>query len=828
MVRYFELKLIKIPLPFKFFYKFLYIGFKIFLFVLGLSFITVKIPVFKLIGFWLILIYLSNFLFFKNKSPKNIKYEKSENVADFMDKSFKIFIFDIVKNIEILRLYSKTQLVLLLKLLDIPEIKDILVRLNIDLKNLKEEIRKNLSESDSLQKLDLELKPLKIIQNNLETIFIRAYEIAKEFNLEKITFSSVFLALSEKGNPIVLEILNKYKLIPEVLRPALVLEYYKKLFIKRRKLQPHSLFLKPIFRRRWLNRTWTSSPTPILDKLGIDLTYLAEIGELGFLVGHKKEVERVISLLEAVNNINFLFVGKEGIGRNAIIWHLAYLITKDQVPEKFYDYRLIQINIQDIFALEPQEFLTNFQSILNEAIIARNVILYIPEIHNIFFIPELSACWPLIVKYMKVSNLNLIATITKEGFSKLEGIYNFGNIFEIIEVEELSIEEAITLLTLEAVIWENEYKVIISPQAISKAVILAKKFLIHKPLPGSARDLLLEAIGFAKSINEKTILPEMIGDVFTKITGIPVKAPVETEKYILQNLEEIIHQRLVNQEFAVKEVARTLRMYRAGIEKKGPIAVFLFIGPTGVGKTELAKTLAKIYFGGEDQIIRLDMVEFQKPEDVEKLIGNEEKKIAGLLTEEVLRKPYSLILLDEFEKAHFEVLNIFLPIFDEGYIKDGFGRLVDFSNTIIICTSNALSDFIKEEIEKGKSIEAIAPILRDKLTEVFRIELLNRFSQIVIFRTLNKEDVSKIIDIIIRDLNGLLLQKFGLTIELTEKAKERIIELGFSPIYGAREVKRTIEREIMGPLSDMLLKEEIQNRNKILVDFEENFSFKPF
>lgn len=828
MEKYFDLEIIKIPLFYKFIYKIILISLKIFITVLAIGFIFVKIPIFKLIGFWILIVYISNFLFFKNKPFKNLNYEKSNNVIDFMDKSLKEFIFEVVKSVEVLKAYDKTHLVLLLKLIGVPEIKNILVRLNVNTKSIKEEVEKNLLEIETLRMLDLELTPIMIIKNNLEIIFVRAYEISREFNLEKITFSTIFLALSEKGNPLVLEILSKYKIIPEILRPALVLEYYKKLFIRktRNKLQPHSLFLKPIFRRRWLNRTWTSSPTPTLDKLGIDLTYLAEIGELGLLVGHKKEVERIIYLLKSINNINFLLKGEEGIGRNVIVWHLAYLIIKDQVPERFYDYRLIQINIPDIYALNPQEFLTNIQVILNEAILARNVILYIPEIQNIFLIPELSACWPIIVRYIKTLNLNLISTITKEGFSKLDGIYNFSNLFEVIEVEELSVEEAITLLTLESVIYENEYKIVISPQAISKAVYLAKKFLLHKPLPGSARDLLLETIGFAKSLNKKIVLPEMVGDVFTKITGIPIKAPIETEKYILQNLEEIIHQRLVNQEFAVKEVARTLRIYRAGIEKRGPIAVFLFIGPTGVGKTELAKTLAKIYFGGEDQIIRLDMVAFQKAEDVEKLIGNEEKKIAGILTEEVLRKPYSLILLDEFEKAHIDVLNIFLPIFDEGYIKDGYGRVIDFSNTIIICTSNALSDFIKEEIEKGKSIESLSPIIRDKLSEIFRVELLNRFSQIIVFRNLNKEDVSKIVDIIIKDLNGLMLQKFGLTFEVTEKAKEKIIELGFSPIYGAREIKRTIEREILGPLSDLILREEIKNKDKVLVDFDEKFLFR--
>ena len=743
-----------------------------------------------------------------------------------MDSSLKNFMFEVFKSIEVEKIYDKTHLFLLYKLLEVEEIKNLLYRLNVDIKSFKNEIKQILFEHENIKLIDTKNNYQEFIRKNLEIIVLRAYEISKELNLDKITYGSLLLALSEKSQPLVIEILNKYKLIPEIIRPTLVLENYKKLILKSPKIQPQSIFLKPLFRRRWLNRTWTSSPTPLIDSLGIDLTYLAELGELGFLVGHKNEIERIINLLKSVDNIRFLLVGKEGVGRNPIVWHLAYLITKDEVPEKFYDYRIIQLSIQDIYAINPLEFISNIQSILNEAVNSKNVILYFPDIQNIFIVQELSSCWPLLVKYIKNFDLNLITSITDEGFSKFDGIYNFSSLFEVIQVEEISNEEAITLLTLEAVIWEKEHKVIFSPEAISKAVILAKKFLTNKPLPGSARDLLLETIGFAKNLKEKIIVPEMVGDVFTKITGIPIKAPLESEKYILQNLEDIIHQRIVNQEFAVKEVARTLRTYRAGIEKKGPIATFLFVGPTGVGKTELAKTLAKIYFGGEDQIIRLDMVEFQKAEDVEKLIGNEEKRIYGVLTDQVLKKPYSLILLDEFEKAHPDILNLFLPIFDEGYIKDGYGRLIDFTNTLIICTSNALSDFIKEEIENGKSLEILAPIIRDKLSEVFRIELLNRFSQIIIFKTLTKDELEKIVDILIKDLNGMLIQKFGFTIEITSSVKEKIIELGYNPIYGARELKRTIEREIIGPISDRILRDEIKIKNKILVDFKDgNFVF---
>ncbi len=822
----FDLKILYIPWGLKFLFKISLISFKFLIFFLGISFLITKIPILKIIGFWIVFIYIFDFLFLRKKTLKDLRFEKSKNLNDFIDLQMKFFIFDAVKDTEALKTPNKLFLVLLYKLLNIPEIKKLTYRLNVDIKNLKNEIKYFLNLKEESTFLDIEDKLINLIVKNLEPLLIRAYEISKEYNFPKINFSAIFLALVESKNPLVEEILYKNNIISENLRPAIVLEHYKKILFLKEKHQPLAVFLGITKRRRWLNRIWTSMPTPILDKVGQDLTYLAEIGEIGLIVGHKKEIERINSLIEKENKINFLIVGREGSGREVIVWHLALLLSKDQVPERYFDYRLIKIDIPQIYALDPDEFLTNIQLILNEAISSRNVILYIPELQNVLLSELFVSCWPLISQYIINFNLPIVATITSEGFSRSAASFNLSYLFEIIEVEELNIDEAIVLLSLEAILWEKSYQIIFHPQSISKAVILANKFLKHKPLPGSARDLLLETIGFAKTLKVNIITPEIVGDVFTKITGIPVKAPLESEKYILQNLEKIIHQRLVNQEYAVKEVARTLRIYRTGLKKSGPIAVFLFVGPTGVGKTELAKTLAKIYFGGEDQILRLDMVEFQKPEDIEKLIGNEEKRIPGILTETILRRPYTLILLDEFEKAHPNVLNLFFPIFDEGYIKDGYNRIVDFSNTLIICTSNALSDFIKEAIQKGEDIEKLSPIIRDKLSTIFPIELLNRFSQIIVFKTLSKEDLEQIVDLLVQDFNVILFQKFGVSLELSSSAKEKIIELGYNEIYGARELKRTLDKEIIGPLSELLLNKEINKGTKFLVDFQENFIFK--
>jgi len=827
MEKYFNYPLLYLSPLQKAVYKILLDAFRFFLVVLGISFLFLvkKFP-FNLIGFWILIIYLFRFLYFRKRGLKNLKYEDSKNIADYFEETTKLLLLTVVEKTEILKDYNKTQFILLYQLLETKEIRNLLNRTNLSLKDLKKQMKEIIPETEKTISLDIQENPRNLILKNLEPILIRSYEIAKELNFSYVSLSALFLALIEKGNPVLNEFFNKNNITIENVRPAIIVEHFKNLYLKT-KLQPHSVFLEFIPRRRWLNRTWTTSPTYFLDKIGIDLTFFAEKGELGFIIGHQKEIEAIKSKLKREENLNIAFVGREGSGRSTIVYHLAYLISKDLVPEKYLDNRIIQINLPELYAGEPIEFQTNVNQILSEAVNARNIILYLPEFHQILLSPIYSVVWPLIYQYLKTGDLSIMASFTPEGFSKSKSLFGLESVFEIIEIEELNENEAITLLTLESIIYEKEYKVIITPQSITKAVILAKKFLVHKPLPASARDLLKEAIGHAKSLGIKSITEEVIGDTFTKLTGIPIKAPLATEKYILENLEDIIHQRIVNQDYAVKEVARVLKIYRAGIEKKkGPIASFLFIGPTGVGKTELAKVLARIYFGGEDRMIRLDMVEFQNLEDIEKLIGSEDGQIVGRLTEEVAKNPYSLILLDEFEKAHPQILNLFLPIFDEGYIKDALGRTIDFSSTLIICTSNALSDYIKEEIESGKSIEMIAPIIRDKLSEVFRAELLNRFSGVIIFRILSLEDVEKILDILIKEVNGMLLQKFGITIELKENAKNKIIELGYNPVYGARELKRTIEREILGPLSEFILQEKIKRGGKVIVDYQYSFIFE--
>jgi len=305
-----------------------------------------------------------------------------------------------------------------------------------------------------------------------------------------------------------------------------------------------------------------------------------------------------------------------------------------------------------------------------------------------------------------------------------------------------------------------------------------------------------------------------------KRTNVPLKEAGYKEREKLLHLEELIHERLIDQEAAVSAVSKILREYRSGLASgKGPIGSFLFVGPTGVGKTELSKILAKIQFGSEDMMVRFDMSEYQDKASFYRFIGSPDGEITGALTDAVLQKPYALILLDEFEKAHPDVLNLFLQVFDDGRLTDNLGRMADFKNTIIIATSNAESNFIKEEIDKGRIMESVAEELKKRLIHYFKPELLNRM-QTIVFKNLSMEDIIKITGLLMNDL-GQTLAKQGIKMKVEDGALRKIAELGFSPAYGARPLRGVISNHIKSPLSEMILKGEISRGGEVIISLKD-------
>ena len=329
-----------------------------------------------------------------------------------------------------------------------------------------------------------------------------------------------------------------------------------------------------------------------------------------------------------------------------------------------------------------------------------------------------------------------------------------------------------------------------------------------------------------------TVDAESVAKVVEAWTGIPASRMMDSEKEKLLKLEELIHQRLVGQDEAVKVVADSIRKARVGIKDPNrPIGTFLFLGPTGVGKTELAKTLAQILFDSENALIRIDMSEYMEKHAVSRLIGAPPGYVGyeegGQLTEAVRKKPYSVILLDEIEKAHPDVFNVLLQIFDDGRLTDGKGNTVDFKNTLIIMTSNIASDVILKGLENGTPFERIEENVREELKRFFRPEFINRIDHVVIFKPLTKDEVKKIVEIMLHRLEQRLKDK-GITIEITEKAKEYMAEKGYDPVYGARPLRRLIETEIETELAKMIISQKISENGKVVIDVEnDKLSLQP-
>jgi ATP-dependent Clp protease ATP-binding subunit ClpC len=307
---------------------------------------------------------------------------------------------------------------------------------------------------------------------------------------------------------------------------------------------------------------------------------------------------------------------------------------------------------------------------------------------------------------------------------------------------------------------------------------------------------------------------------------VPLHEAGAAEAESLLHLEDTIHERLVGQPEAVKAVSQALREYRSGIARQGgPIASFLFVGPTGVGKTELAKILAKVQFGSEKMMVRFDMTEYQDKQSFFRLIGSPDGATRGALTDAILEKPYSLVLLDEFEKAFPDILNLFLQVFDDGRLTDNLGRVVDFTNTIIVATSNAHSDIVNDALAKGESMASIAEYLRSRLTDVFKPELVNRFSKIIIFQDLAPSDLEKIVQLNLNELAESVKSQ-GMAFDFEPAAVHKLAQLGYDPKFGARPLRRIIDEKLRAPLSEAILAKKITRGSRVkLVLNGEEFEF---
>lgn len=713
-------------------------------------------------------------------------------------------------------------LTLLRELTEQREIKESLRRLSVDPAAFAERVEKYLAESagTATPKKEELLK-------SAEALMVGAYHVARATDERFIEPRNLLAALTAIREPSLASIFEFFNLSTEDVTEAVIFGRWAKRFSRLRRIPAvlGGFAHRPRFlRRRVMNRAWTARPTPTLDQFSTNLTDLARAEAVGLLVGHQVEFERLLAAISRPGKPNALLVGGPGIGKSTMIAHLAFRIIKDEVPPVLFDKRLVSLEIADLVANATPEVLSGrLQKIVEEIILAGNIVLVIDNVHNLFRtgdVKKLSAI-DLLLPLIKNDAIPVVAdTFPKEFKQYIEPRYDFLEQFEVIPVEEITEAEAARVLVYTSIILEREFKISITFRAVRKAVEVAHRYLRSRPLPGSALDLLKQSLAKAYEEKAKVLGEDYVVVVAQTQTKVPIASAGAIEAEKLLNLEHTIHERLVDQDAAVSDVARALREYRSGLSRKGgPIATFLFVGPTGVGKTELAKLLAQANFGSKERMHRFDMSEYQDKQSIFRLIGTPDGERIGTLTDAVLAEPYSLILLDEFEKAHPDLLNLFLQVFDDGRLTDSVGRTVNFENTIIIATSNAHSQFIKEQIEQGRTVPSIAEELKKKITDYFKPELINRFSNIIVFRNLSMEEIYTVTGFLVKEVVDLLSDTHGVALAVEESAIQEITRLGYSPVFGARPLRQVISEKVKGVLAEKILRRELPRGKTVTISF---------
>ena len=622
-----------------------------------------------------------------------------------------------------------------------------------------------------------------------------------------------------------------------------------------------------------------------LDIYGTNLTNKARKNELDIVIGRDKEIERVIQILNRRSKNNPCLIGEPGVGKTAIAQGLAIKIANSQVPAKLLNKEVYLLDMTAVIAGTQfrGQFEGRMKSLIDECKQAGNIILVIDEIHNIIGAGDAEHSMNaanILKPSLSNGEIQLIGTTTLKEYRKyIEKDSALERRFQPVLVEEPTVEDTIEILKGIKKYYEDFHKVRISNDVIAQTVKMSEKYIHDRFLPDKAIDILDEACSkinldnkelyeleilknrlakiqeekeeavesdsiedYQKAADLKTeecnILEKMdelnkklkltsltlndVAEVIEHSTKIPVKKITEAETVKLLNLEKNLHNRIIGQDAAVEAVSRAIRRNRAGLQSSKRPPSFIFVGPTGVGKTELAKTLAYEMFGSEDSIIRVDMSEYMESHSTSKLIGSPPGYVgyddAGQLTEKVKRKPYSIILLDEIEKAHPDVFNLLLQILDDGKLTDSQGNTVNFENTIIIMTSNAGSNLNNNSIGFGKQTMDKSKI-ESALKDVFRPEFLNRVDEIVVFDSLTKEQLLQIVDLLL-NLTSKALDNKDIKLEVSIDAKNYILEKGTDLKYGARPLRRAIQRYIEDPISDMILKSEVLPFQTILVDIE--------
>lgn len=607
----------------------------------------------------------------------------------------------------------------------------------------------------------------------------------------------------------------------------------------------------------------------ILDELGKNITNIAKTGLIDPVIGRDKEIKRVIEILNRRNKNNPVLIGEPGVGKTAIVEGLALKIVEGDVPSKLKNKEIYLLDVASLVANTGirGQFEERLKQVIAELQKRKNVILFVDELHLIVGAGSAEGSMDagnILKPALARGELQLVGATTLKEYRQIEKDAALERRFQPVTVKEPSTKEALKIIKGIQSKYEEYHQVTYSDDAINACVELSHRYIQDRFLPDKAIDLLDEA-GSRKNLTLNTIDLEQIDARLTQIeeekkvalskedyekaamlrdeeekleekrnsndqadsergqvtlediqvimeemSGIPIGKLQVDEQAKLKNLATNLNQKVIGQKEAVNKITKAIRRSRAGLKRKErPIGAFLFVGPTGVGKTELTKSLAEELFGTKDAYIRFDMSEYMEKHAVSKLIGSPPGYVgheeAGQLTEKVRRNPYSIILLDEMEKAHPDVLHLFLQVMEDGRLTDSQGRTVSFKDTVIIMTSNAgvTDKKISVGFEKQATPETGSVI--ETLSNYFKPEFLNRFDSIIEFSQLQKDHLLAIVDIMVDELSEMLSQERDCELTISDVAKEKLIELGYNPAFGARPLRRIIQEYIEDPITDLLL-----------------------
>ncbi len=749
-----------------------------------------------------------SFLFFIISLLKDAFFEKKLKNPPKTGEIFDLIDFSIAKAIyNCLRLKNTNSSFFLYFLLDEKnfKIRFLFSRLFLNLRELKNRLLEDKRKDDEIKEIIFELSNQK---------------------KEKISPGDLFVLLSKK-NIIFKNFLIENQIKTEDIQQVWQwVEYLEQEFLERKKFWK----FENLLRFGSLAREWTAGYTILLDRFSTDVTKIMKKQGFRRIFAHAEEVETMEKILISPEKNDVLIVGEPGSGRRSMIEFLANKCALGQSLPELNFKRVVILDLPKIIAetqtIEEAEMVLD--KIFSEVLFAGNVILVIDNLHQYVGVKtertvgaiEISG---ILGNYVTSPNFWCIGITTFEGLHKnLEKVPLLLEAFEKIEVKEVSLQETLLILEDRALRLEKKYKIFFTFLAIKKIIELCEKYMPAMPFPEKAIEVLDESAILVSQRKQKTVLPGDVEKVIERRTKIPVGEMSEIERKTLLNLEKLLHERIVDQEEAIKEISDALRRAMAELKlRKGPIGCFLFLGPTGVGKTETAKALAEIYYGSEKNMIRLDMSEFQNISDIKRILGWEGGE--GLLTTPVRERPFSLILLDEFEKAHPNILNLFLQVFDEGHLTDGMGRRVDFKNTIIVATSNAGYQIILDALKDPtlKEWGSVKKKLLDFVFEkgIFRPELINRFDAVVVFKPLSRENLLEVAELQLRKIQKQLAQK-DIDFIITQELKEKIVDLSYDITFGARNMQRVIQDKVANVIARAILANELKRGSRVKIDPE--------